>query len=78
MADHCMNMSEKVAQWGEEVMGDNYSYVGAVVGATYPEIGKVLRKVMPKRGNVWQNCMRTAMIVLPLSLDTQMAAHRSV
>lgn len=29
-------------------MGDNYSYVGAVVGATYPEIGKVLRKVMPK------------------------------
>ena len=31
-----------------------------------------------KRGNVWQNCMRTAMIVLPLSLDTQMAAHRSV
>lgn len=29
-------------------MGDEYSYVGAVVGATYPEIGKVLRKVMPK------------------------------
>ena len=29
-------------------MGDNYSYVGAVVGATYPEMGKVLRKVMPK------------------------------
>ena len=41
-------VGEKVAQWGEEVMGDNYSYVGAVVGATYPEIGKVLRKVMPK------------------------------
>ena len=36
-------VGEKVAQWGEEVMGDNYSYVGAVVGATYPEIGKVLR-----------------------------------
>ena len=33
---------------GEELMGDAYSYVGAVVGATYPEIGKVLRKVMPK------------------------------
>ena len=29
-------------------MGDEYSYVGAVVGATYPEMGKVLRKVMPK------------------------------
>ena len=25
-----------------------YSYIGAVVGATYPEMGKVLRKVMPK------------------------------
>ena len=31
-----------------EHMGDDYSYVGAVVGATYPEMGKVLRKVMPK------------------------------
>jgi orotidine-5'-phosphate decarboxylase len=29
-------------------MGDEYSYVGAVVGATYPEMGKVLRKLMPK------------------------------
>ena len=29
-------------------MGDDYSYVGAVVGATYPEMGRVLRKVMPK------------------------------
>ena len=29
-------------------MGDDYSYVGAVVGATYPEMGKVLRKIMPK------------------------------
>ena len=26
-------------------MGDEYSYIGAVVGATYPEMGKVLRKV---------------------------------
>ena len=41
-------VGEKVAQWGEEVMGDDYSYVGAVVGATYPEMGKVLRRVMPK------------------------------
>ena len=39
---------EKVAQWGEEHMGDTYSYVGAVVGATYPEMGAVLRKLMPK------------------------------
>ena len=39
---------EKVAQWGEDCMGDEYSYIGAVVGATYPEMGKVLRKVMPK------------------------------
>ena len=27
---------------------DNYSYVGAVVGATYPEQGRILRKIMPK------------------------------
>ena len=41
-------VAEKVAEWGEDVMGEDYSYVGAVVGATYPEMGKVLRKVMPK------------------------------
>lgn len=41
-------VGEHVAQWGSECMGDDYSYVGAVVGATYPEQGKVLRKVMPK------------------------------
>lgn len=41
-------VGEKVAAWGEELMGDEYSYVGAVVGATYPEMGKILRKVMPK------------------------------
>ena len=41
-------VGEKVAQWGEECMGETYSYIGAVVGATYPEMGKVLRKVMPK------------------------------
>ena len=33
---------------GSELMGDSYSYVGAVVGATYPEMGKVLRDIMPK------------------------------
>ena len=41
-------VGEKVAQWGEDHMGDSYSYIGAVVGATYPEQGKILRKVMPK------------------------------
>lgn len=41
-------VGEKVAQWGETCMGDDYSYVGAVVGATYPEMGKTLRKNMPK------------------------------
>lgn len=41
-------VGEQVAAWGQECMGDTYSYVGAVVGATYPEQGKLLRKVMPK------------------------------
>ena len=42
-------VGEKVAQWGEEHMGESgYSYVGAVEGATYPEQGEILRKVMPK------------------------------
>ena len=42
------HVADKVAAWGEHLMGDSYSYIGAVVGATYPEMGKVLRKVMPK------------------------------
>ena len=41
-------VGEQVAQWGSECMGDDYSYVGAVVGATYPEQGRLLRRVMPK------------------------------
>lgn len=41
-------VGEQVAKWGEEHMGDSYSYIGAVVGATYPEMGKVLREIMPK------------------------------
>ena len=41
-------VGEKVAQWGADCMGNQYSYIGAVVGATYPEMGKVLRKIMPK------------------------------
>lgn len=41
-------VGEKVAEWADSCMGDQYSYVGAVVGATYPEMGKTLRKIMPK------------------------------
>lgn len=42
------HVGEKVNEWAEQCMGDDYSYVGAVVGATYPKMGKLLRKVMPK------------------------------
>ncbi|MDD3796867.1 MAG: orotidine-5'-phosphate decarboxylase, partial [Lachnospiraceae bacterium] len=31
-------VGEQVARWGEECMGEKYSYIGAVVGATYPEM----------------------------------------
>jgi len=41
-------VARQVALWGQEAMGEDYSYVGAVVGATYPETGKVLREMMPK------------------------------
>lgn len=41
-------VGEMVAKWGEACMGDDYSYIGAVVGATYPETGRILRKIMPK------------------------------
>lgn len=41
-------VGEQVSKWGESCMGDNYSYIGAVVGATYPEMGKKLRAIMPK------------------------------
>lgn len=41
-------VGEKVAEWADSFMGEEYSYIGAVVGATYPEMGKVLRRVMPK------------------------------
>ena len=42
------HVARKVVEWGADVMGDSYSYIGAVVGATYPEMGKVLRELMPK------------------------------
>ncbi len=41
-------VGEQVDRWGSEHMGDQYSYIGAVVGATYPEMGKILRDIMPK------------------------------
>lgn len=41
-------VGEMVDRWGQDCMGDGYSYVGAVVGATYPEQGKALRRLMPK------------------------------
>lgn len=41
-------VGEKVAQWAADHMGEEYSYIGAVVGATYPEMGKILRQIMPK------------------------------
>ncbi len=41
-------VGEKVNEWAGECMGDEYSYVGAVVGATYPEEGRIMREVMPK------------------------------
>ena len=41
-------VGEQVARWGETCMGDDYSYVGAVVGATYPEMGRTLRAIMPR------------------------------
>lgn len=42
------HVAEKVAEWGDDCMGDSYSYIGAVVGATYPKMGEAVRKIMPK------------------------------
>ena len=41
-------VGEQVDRWGSQCMGNEYSYVGAVVGATYPEQGKILRELMPR------------------------------
>lgn len=41
-------VGQMVDRWGSDCMGDEFSYIGAVVGATYPEMGKVLRDIMPK------------------------------
>jgi orotidine-5'-phosphate decarboxylase len=42
------HVGEYVAELASKHMGDEYSYIGAVVGATYPEQGEVLRRIMPK------------------------------
>lgn len=41
-------VADQVTAWGADCMGDDYSYIGAVVGATYPQMGKALRELMPK------------------------------
>lgn len=41
-------VGKMVDKWGSDCMGEEFSYIGAVVGATYPEMGKVLREIMPK------------------------------
>ncbi len=41
-------VAQKVVEWGGMHMGEEYSYIGAVVGATYPEVGKAMRALMPK------------------------------
>jgi orotidine-5'-phosphate decarboxylase len=41
-------VGKMVNTWGSQCMGEEFSYLGAVVGATYPEMGKVLREIMPK------------------------------
>ena len=42
------HVGEMVDLWSRELMGDDWSYVGAVVGATYPEMGRTLRALMPR------------------------------
>lgn len=40
-------IAEYVDEWGKSLMGlNNYSSVGAVVGATYPNQAKILRRIM--------------------------------
>ncbi len=40
-------VAEKVADWGAGCMGNDYSCVGAVVGATCPEDGRIIRQLLP-------------------------------
>lgn len=41
-------VAEMVEKWGEELIRDGYSDVGAVIGCTYPEVGKYLREKLPR------------------------------
>ncbi len=41
------HVAELVKRLGEDLIRDEYSDIGAVVGATYPEMGERLRKLMP-------------------------------
>lgn len=41
-------VGQMVDRWGSDCMGEEFSYIGAVVGATYPEMGRILREIMPK------------------------------
>ncbi|MDR1700070.1 MAG: orotidine-5'-phosphate decarboxylase [Lachnoclostridium sp.] len=41
-------VADKVDEWGENLMGKTYSYVGAVIGATYPRMARELRNRIPK------------------------------
>ncbi len=41
-------VAENIAAMADDFMGDDYSYIGAVVGATYPKQGEALRKLLPK------------------------------
>ncbi len=40
-------VGDMVEKWGEELIEDGYSSVGAVIGCTYPEVGKKMRERLP-------------------------------
>jgi len=42
-----MRMARLIHNWGQNIGENNYSNVGAVVGATYPEEAKKLREMLP-------------------------------
>lgn len=43
-------IAQQVAEWGDRLVGkNNYSSLGAVVGATFPAAASKLRQIMPKQ-----------------------------
>jgi len=40
-------VGDMVEKWGEELIEDGYSDVGAVIGCTYPKVGRYLREKLP-------------------------------